>query len=74
MKQKYLEESEKFQNDVRKHLPPENPMASYSPNHVPSATQMGQVRIWQICDYQSKSGRKWDQGHKKLDYNVWCIK
>ena len=45
-----------------KGLPPEDPVASHSPDHVPSATQMGQVRIWQICDYQSKSGRKWEHG------------
>ena len=29
---------------------------THSPDHVPSTTQMGQVRIWEISDYLSKSG------------------
>ena len=45
-----------------KGLPPEDSETSHSPDHVPSTTQMGQVRIWKISDYQSKSGRIWSLG------------
>ena len=41
---------------------PEDPETSHSPDHLPSTTQMGQVRIWKISDYQSKSGRIWSLG------------
>ena len=61
-----------------KGLPPEDPERSHSPDHVPSTTQMGQVRIWKISDYQSKSGRIWSLGSNrvavKLDYKVQYIK
>ena len=43
---------------ITKGLPPEDPGISHSPQHVPSATQMGQGRIRKIVDYQSKSGER----------------
>ena len=52
--------------------------ASHYPHHVPSTTQMGQVRIRKIRDDQSKSGRTRERSYidsKKTglqySYNVW---
>ena len=43
-----------------KGLLPEDPETSHSPHHVPSATQMGHVRIWKISQGMSQSGRQRD--------------
>ena len=43
-----------------KGLLPEDPETSHSPHHVPSATQMGHVRIWEISQGMSQSGRQRD--------------
>ena len=54
-----------------KGLPPEDPETSHSPDHVvPSTTQMGQVRIWEISDYLSKLNRNGLRVAKKIDYKV----
>jgi hypothetical protein len=52
-------------NSMCTSLQPEDPETSH-----PSATQMGHVRIWQISDHQSKSGRRVASSRKKLDYSL----